>query len=420
MAIFENQITTSALNLPLFIARRYMLRQKGRFSSFIIKLAIAATGISVATMLLAVAVVTGFKYEVREKLFSFWGHIQIEPYSVTGSVLTPEPIRMDKLLEGQVSTTPHVQQMLPFAVRPAILNAHQTTEGIQLKGVDKKYNLPANVEVKGKYINYADSDYAKEIMLSATTANRMLLNVGDDLHVYFLEPGATMPRIRKLKVSGIYHTGMEEIDKSYALCDLRLLQRINNWQPDEISGYQIVIDNEQLADTLANQLFHSYVKPPLTTYTMMDIFPNIFSWLDMQDVSTGVIITIMAVVAIINLAVALLILIVEQVRMIGVLKAQGMAHSAIQKIFLYHTGVIAGAGILAGNILALGIYILQKKTGFIKLTEATYAMKYVPLRLYWWHVAVIDVATLLLCILCMWLPSLYIRRIQPARVLQFK
>jgi len=221
-------------------------------------------------------------------------------------------------------------------------------------------------------------------------------------------------------VAGLYHTGMDEVDKEFAICDIRLLQRINNWAPDNINGYQIDLDQPKLADSLSNKIFNDYLDAPLTTNTMRDIYPNIFDWLQLQDINAQIVLIIMAVVAVINLAVALLILIVEQARMTGLLAALGMKQKDMQQIFLYHAGLIASVGILAGNILGIGICLLQLKTGFLKLSEATYYMSQVPVRINWWYVLLIDASTLLVCILCMWLPSLYIRRIQPARVLQFK
>jgi lipoprotein-releasing system permease protein len=199
-----------------------------------------------------------------------------------------------------------------------------------------------------------------------------------------------------------------------------LLQRINNWKADEINGYQIDLKNELVADSVAAQIFYNYLQQPLTANTMKDIYANIFDWLQLQDLNAELVIIIMAVVAIINLAVALLILIVEQARVVGLLKAMGMNETATRKIFLYYSAIIASFGIFVGNVLGLGICWLQQHFGFLKLNEATYYMSQVPVRINGWYVLAIDVATLLVCVLCMWLPSLYIRRIQPARVLQFK
>lgn len=397
------------------------MRQKGAFSSFIIRLAIGATALSVATMIVAMAFITGFKYEIREKLFSFWGHIHITPYNVNmGTIITPDPISRDLALEQKIKGIKEVTEMAPFAVRPAIIQASHIMEGLQLKGVDQQYHLPKGVSFKGKEISYADTSYSKQLLISQTTADRLNINIGDELKLYFLEPGTTFPRIRKMQVSGIYHTGMVEIDRDYAVCDIRLLQRINNWGPDQINGYQISLTRQQLADTLASELYANYIEPPLSVSTMYDIFPNIFSWLQFQDINERIILIIMAIVAIMNLAAALLILIVEQSRLIGLLKAQGMGNEDMRQIFLYYAALIAGIGIVVGNIIALSICFLQAKFGFITLSESTYYMRYAPIKLYWWQPILVDVVTLVLCILCMWLPTLYIRRIQPAKVLQFK
>lgn len=372
-------------------------------------------------MIAATALIIGFKYEIREKLFSFWGHVMVTPYVVnTASLIAPDPISYDADLVKKIEGMPEVKSMSAWAARPGILQFNGSMEGVRLKGVNKDFRFSERIQFSGDKIDYSDTAYAKQIIVSQTTANRLEVKAGESVQLYFLEPGSTSPRIRKVKVVGIYHTGMEEIDKDYALCDLRLLQRINNWQPNQINGYQIDLKNEALADTVAAQIFYNYLQQPLTANTMKDIYGNIFDWLQLQDLNAELVIIIMAVVAIINLAVALLILIVEQARVVGLLKALGMNETETRKIFFYYSAIIAGAGIFVGNVLGLGICFLQKQTGFLKLNETTYYMSQVPVRINWGYVLLIDIATLMVCVLCMWIPSLYIRRIQPAKVLQFK
>lgn len=409
------------LNLPFFIAYRHLLRQKGTFSSFIIRLAIVATALSVAVMVIALAFISGFKYEIREKLFSFWGHVHITEFNPNASnLIASVPIRLDNALIARIKHVPHVKSVTPYAVRPAILQANKTMEGIKLKGVNASYRFPAKIDLKGEGIHFADTAYAKQIILSQATADRLKVSTGDNLYLYFLDPGSTAPRIRKVTVAGLFHTGMDEVDREFGLCDIRLLQRINNWDADAINGYQVDLDDAQYSDTTAAIIFNNYIDAPLTTSTMHDIYPNVFDWLELQNVNAQIVLAIMAIVAIINLAVALLILIVEQARMVGLLKALGMRHSSQRSIFLYYSSLIAFAGMLLGNIIGLGVCYLQQRTGFLKLSEATYYMSQVPVRINWWYVLLVDLVTIVLCVLCMWLPSLYIRRIQPARVLQFK
>lgn len=410
------------MNLPFFIARRYLLKQKGRFSSFIIRLATIATTLSVAVMIVAIAVVIGFKHEIKDRIFNFWGNVHVVPYTTSNtSIISPEPIEDMPDLVAAAKNMPEVKNITPFATRPVIINANQLTEGILVKGISHEYQFPQGIDITGGR-QFTDSNYDKTIILSKAIADKVLVNIGDDILLYFLEPGASFPRIRKVKVAGIYHTGLEDIDQKYAICDVRFLQKINGWAANEINGYQIELYDDKNAEAIADKIFNDYIpqNSTLTTYTMKDVFPGIFDWLQIQNMTAGLVLLVMAIVAIINLAAALLILIVEQARMVGVLKAQGMNNGMIQKIFLYHAGLIGGVGVFLGNIVGLGLCFIQKQTGVVTLMEDAYFMKTAPVHIVWWHVVLIDIVTLVLCILFMWLPSLYIRRINPAKVLQFK
>ena len=218
----------------------------------------------------------------------------------------------------------------------------------------------------------------------------------------------------------MYHTGMEEMDKYFAVCDIRLLQRINNWSADSINGYQVDLDNEKYADTIAAFIHYNLINAPMEAYTTSDNYAFIFDWLKLQNLNGIILLAIMAAVSIINMGAVLLILMVDRAMMIGLLKALGMPFETTRNIFLGIAALIGTVGIVLGNILGLGLCWLQQTFGLLKLPEAAYYMKYVPVKIIWWHIAVVDIVTLVLCVLCMWLPTLYIRRIQPARVLQFK
>ena len=409
------------MNLSFFIARRYLVKQKGTFSSFIIRLAIVATALSVAVMIVAMAIISGFQYTIRQKMYSLQGHIHIELYNANRSQsLTLDPIKWDPALVSTLQHMQHVKQVSAFAARPTIVQFHGQMEGVLLKGMKSDYHYSKDISFTGKPLDYSDTAYSKDILLSENTADKLNVTAGDTVHLYFLEGGAKFPRIRKVRVAGLFHTGMGEMDNYFGLGDIRLIQRVNNWQPEQISGYQMELDNEKYADTIANTIFEKYLQAPMTSYTMRDIYSGVFDWLGTQDVTGLIMLVIMSVIAIINLASSLMILIVEQSRMVGLLKALGMGLQKMQGIFLYHAGIIAGIGILLGNVLALGLCWLQLKTGFMTLSEETYYMKQVPVRINWWQVVMVDAGTLVLCLLCMWLPTLYIRRVRPAQVLQFK
>ncbi len=229
-----------------------------------------------------------------------------------------------------------------------------------------------------------------------------------------------IPRIRRVKVSGIYHSGLDDVDKMFAVCDMRLIQRINNWSADSINGYQVDLDNAKYADTVSNYIHYNLTKPPIEAYTTTENYVFLFDWLAQQSVNSTILLVIMAIVAIINMGAVLVILMVDSAKMIGLLKALGMPFEDTRNIFLGIAGLIGAIGILLGNVFAFTICWLQIHFGFLKLPEEHYFMSTVPIRIIWWQVVVVDIVTLLLCIFCMWLPALYIRRIQPAKVLQFK
>jgi lipoprotein-releasing system permease protein len=397
-----------------------MLRQKGRFSAFIIRLAMVATALSVAAMIIAMALIVGFKQQISRNIFNYWGHIHVTLYSpASASIISPDPLVLDKAIAEKIMAQPGVQSMTPYAIRPAIVNANQLMDGIQLKGVDNSYDFHS---IQSEGLDFSDTSYSKEIVLSKTTMDRLKLKDGDELLLYFLDAQSTVPRIRKATVAGSYHTGMEDIDAHYALCDIRLLQRINLWNSDQVNGYQLTLANPEEAQAVADKIFNETLprETQLVASSMYDLFPGIFDWLKLLDTNALVVIIIMSIVAIINLVAALLILIVNQARMVGLLKALGMPEGQMRQIFLYHAALIGITGVIIGNILAIGLCIIQQQTGFLTLSETAYSMQYVPVQIIWWHPVVISICTMLLCILCMWVPTLYIRRVQPAKVLQFK
>ncbi|WP_181358457.1 ABC transporter permease [Taibaiella chishuiensis] len=411
------------MNLPFFIARRIASNRKASFSRFITRLATMATTLSVAIMIVAVAVVFGFKETIKDKMFVFWGHIQVAPYNPNpASIIAPIPIPYDAALAAQIKAVPGVTRVYPFAVKPVILNANGLMEGLKLKGVDPSYSWQGNeaISFSGKPVNFSDSAYAQQIVLSQSTLEKMNLKTGDSLLAYFVDPEQEFPRVRKLQICGTYHTGMEEIDRNFALCDIQLLRRISNWEGNAINGYQVAVRDYTTAGRIADDIYRRYLEPPMSRTTMQELYPNIFNWLGLMNTNAYIILAIMAVVAVINMATALLIFIMERTNMIGTLKALGMASGAMQKIFVYHALQVALQGILLGTLLGVGICLLQQYTHFISLDESSYYMSYAPVKLVSWHVLLIDLAALIFFALVMLLPSLMVRGINIVKALRFK
>jgi len=411
------------VNLPLFLAQRFLARGQGAFSGFIIRLAAGATAVSVAVMIVAVAVVTGFQTSIQRQLFSFWGHVQISRPSADGSsLMAPDPTTVDPQLPARVRAAfPDVRQVEPYVLRPAIVRAGQGLEGLQLKGVGPTFRFGADLRFEGARIGHrSDTGYAQDILLSRTTAARLRLSVGDAVRVYFLEPGNPAPRIRKLRLAGTFHTGMDEVDRSFGLCDIRLLQRIAGWSREQVTGYQVDLADPDKSVAAADAIYRKALSAPLTTKALPEIYTGVFDWLRLQSMNVRVLLIIMALVAVINLCTALLILMMDRARAVGLLKALGQTSSSLHAVFVNLSLFVAGVGIVAGNVLGLGLCALQSATGLVKLPEETYYMRYAPVRVVPWHILAIDAATLLVCFVCLWLPALYLRRIRPVRVLTFR
>lgn len=382
-------------------------------------MAIAATTLSVAVMIVSLGFIGGFKHAIREKLFTFWGGVLVIPFDANSTDISVGiPFRMDPTQVAAINTEPGVKNTYPFVLRPGIIRSGHEMEGVRLKGVIRSQEFPPGMGFQGRAIVFPDTGYSKEVILSRKTADRLRVKAGEEVTLYFITDGS--PRIRRLHVAGTYHTGMEEVDRQFALCDMRMLQHLGSWQPDEISGYQIDLTDNSLADSLAWAIYQRHVAPPLRTQSIPSIYQGIFSWLATQDTNGRILLIIVGIVAMINLASTMLILMVDRAVMIGLLKALGMEPQSLWLLFLSLSGLIGGIGILFGNLLGLGLCAIQSRWGLISLSEETYNMSQVPVQLPVLPIVLLDVATLVLCLLCTLLPLLYIRRIQPARVLQFE
>jgi lipoprotein-releasing system permease protein len=409
------------LNVSAFIAKRIAFNRQRSFSRFIIRLAIAATIISVAAMLLTLAFTNGFQYAVSQKVFSLWGHIRVQQYSTNrGSIAEELPISQNDTVLRMLHSNPEILTTQAFATKNAIVRSQEGIEGVLLKGVEKTYDF-GNMDgflKTGHWLQFTDSGYSNQINLSAYTANQLKLKVGDKLLVYFIQPGGP-PRIRSLNVAGIFKIGIEDYDKLIAICDLKLIQRLNNWQPDQIGGYEIFTKDYRKADTL-NSIIFNQLPAGWGSQTIQEIYPNIFDWLNLQNITIIIVLIIMIVVATLNLVTCLIILVLERTRMIGILKAIGSPNASIQRIFLYQGAIITLFGMVFGNALGLLICWLQQRYGFITLPEDAYFISKAVVKLEWWHLVLVNLGTFLICFLVLMIPTLVIRRIQPARAIQFR
>lgn len=410
------------MDFTSFIAKRIAFNRQRTFSRFIIRLAAAATALSVAAMIITLAFVNGFQTAISNKVFGFWGHLHVQEYEPDKSIVSEEtPVPYNDTVLQVMSAVPGIKHVQPFATKSVVVEKNKEIEGVLFKGVDEKYdfkNLGSFIQ-SGRPLSFNDSLYSHDIMLSQPVANSLKIKAGDSVNVYFISQAEGRASVRKLNVCAIYKTGIEEYDKLFAIGDIRLLRRMYNWNNNEIGGYEVFLNDQRNMDTL-NSLLYQLLPSRWISRTIKEIYPNIFDWLQIQNVNRNVIFIVMSIVAIINLITCLIILILERTRMVGVLKAVGSTNWGIQKIFLYHASVIAGTGISIGLIVGLGLCLLQQYTGFIKLDESAYYVSVAPVDIIWWQVAAVCIATLAVCILALLVPTFIVRNISPVKAIQFR
>ncbi|WP_285057026.1 ABC transporter permease [Pedobacter ginsengisoli] len=406
------------MNTEYFIAGRIALKSERTFSKLIVRIAIAGVMLSLAVMMLSVAIIKGFKTEIQEKVRGYIGDVRIFKFDLNNSFelspFVPAPETINNLKKN-----PEVEYFQPYATKPAIISANNEVEGINFKGIDKTFNWDYIRKhlVSGTVIDFSDSTKAtRQIMISQFTASRMNLKIGDNFIMYFVQDP---PRKRPFKIVGIYNIGVEEIDKNFVIGDLNLIRRLNNWKADEIGGIEIRIkDFSRLKQTSAD--IYKGLEIKLKSESVQEYFPAIFTWLSLLDVNTTVLLVLMMVVGVINMITALLIMILERTNMIGLLKSMGMTDVSIMKIFLYNAIYLVGIGLLLGNILGLGLGFIQQYTHVFKLDQSSYYLSYVPIEIHFLDVLLLNIATVVICFLVLIIPSMLVSKISPLKAIRFK
>lgn len=405
------------MNFPFYLAQRLTFKSQRTFSKLIVRMAILGITLGIAVMILALAVVKGFKSEIREKVRGFSGDIQILKNDLNTS-FENSPFSLDPAKLNDLEKDSNIVFVQAFATKPGIIKVNDEVEGVVLKGVDANYNWEAlkPVLIAGNPINFKDTLASqKQIIVSQHTAQKLSLKVGDDFLMYFVQEPL---RKRKFEIVGIYNLGVEEVDRTYVIGDINLIRRLNNWSVDEVGGYEIRVTDFNQLDELTAQV-HDGLDIGLKAYSIKELYPIIFQWLSLLDVNTQVIFILMLAVALINMISALLIMILERTQFIGLLKALGSSNWTIRKIFLYQAGYLIGFGLLLGNLLGVGLAMLQQYTHFIKLDQDSYYMNFVPIELHLSDILLLNLGTLTICILVMIIPSMLVSKITPLKALRF-
>jgi len=411
------------LGLSYHIAKRIAFNKQQSFSRFIIRLSVVATAVSIIAMIITLAFVNGFQEKVADKIFGFWGHIRVQKYETGKSLISEElPLTKNKAIEEMIAATPGVVSYQSFATKSAVLESNTEIEGVLIKGNEKNENHSALKKflVKGRWMDFTGSMYSKETIVSDAVAKQLQIKINDTIKVHFVSTNADAQKTyRKLVVVGFYHTGIDEYDKLFMIADINLIRRINNWESNQIGGYEVFVDQYQQLDTISSGLSNALPSEWMSK-SIKEIYPNIFDWLDIQDVNRNVVFIVMGIVALINLITCLLILMLERTNMIGLLKSMGATNWTIQKIFILYASFITLAGVGFGLIIGVGICLFQQATGFITLDEASYYITVAPIKIIWWQVAAVCAGTSVVCFISLFLPTLLIPKVSPVKAIEFK
>jgi lipoprotein-releasing system permease protein len=413
------------LNTELFIVRRLIgNRKEGRsFSRSIVGIAMFGIALSLAVMIVAVAIITGFKKEISNKVTGFGAHIQILNMDSNLSYETaPVPYGLESV--DQIREMEGIRNVQPFAIKAGIIKTGEEIHGAVLKGIDGSYDWSFIEEhlIEGEIFTLNDSTRSNMVVLSASVARLLKLGVGDRFTMYFIQDP---PRARTFTISGIYNTSLEQFDKLYIFSDIRQVQRLNNWDMGEVSGYEVLIekmeDLSELSAKVREKVGFDFLEDGsrLRVETIREKNTQIFDWLKLQDMNVVVLVILMVVVAGFNMISGLLILILERTNMIGILKALGTTNLSIRKIFMYQSAYLTLVGLLWGNLFGLGICLAQKHFNLIPLDPGSYYLDTVPINLNLGHLLLLNLGTMAITFLFLLIPSMIIARISPDKSIRF-
>ena len=407
------------MNVEYFIVKRLIGAKEGnnRLSRPIIRIAILAIALSVAVMLISIGVVKGFKKDIADKVIGFGSHIQITAFSDNNSYET-SAISKNQDFYPSIETESGIKHIEVFATKAGIIKTKEEIHGVILKGVDTDFDWTFFQEnlIAGEVLSLNDSSTTNSVMISENIANSLRLKVADNLIMYFVQEP---PRARKFEISGIYNTELEEFDELYVLGDIKQIQKLNAWGKDSVGGFALTIND---FEELEKQTQMVYEKTPynLNAQSTKELNPQIFDWLKLQDINVNVVIILMLIVAVINIITALLILILERTKLIGILKAIGQTNWSIRKVFLYNAIYLIIKGLFWGNLLGITLSLFQKQFHIISLNPATYYMKSVPIHLLLSDILILNLGVIITCFIILILPTYLITKITPIKAIRFE
>ena len=406
------------MNAATFISKRIFSLSKENLSSTVMRIAVASVALGIAIMLISIAVIVGFKNQIKDKVIGFVAPIHIQALNQNESI-EETPFLFDSVLSARLDK-PFITEMHKTADKAGIIKTDEEIQAVVLKGVDQDYNWSyiSSYLVSGEVPQYVENERSNDVVISNIIAHKMKLNVGDAVRIWFVDP-EMKARGRKFTVVGIYETGLQECDERYLYCDLNQIRRLNGWDNGEIGHLEIWVDNQELIEDYNNQIYYS-IPTNLVSYTAMESYPNIFDWLELQDMNVVIIIALMLLVAGITIISMLLIIILERTSTIGLLKAMGASNGLIRRIFLKRSLRILLIGMIIGNIIGIGLCLVQLHFNIISLSPESYYLSAVPIELNIWYILALNVGTLILWILMLLLPTMLINNVRPSKSIRFE
>jgi len=413
------------MNFPYFVAQKLIKgrREGTSFSRPINVIAIIGIAMGLAVMILAVAILTGFKQQIRDKVVGFGSHIQIMNFDSNISFETT-PISDTEVFIPKIKKIPGVRHVEVFATKAGIIKTDKDIQGVVLKGISSDFDwsyFSSNM-VDGSVFIVTDSGRTDKVIISKKISDMLSLKTGDSFAMHFVQDP---PRMRKFTIIGIYETSLEEFDKMFVFCDIGHIKRLNGWNDDQVSGFEVFIDDfdrlDEMTSAIQDVIGYKIIEDE-TKFKVTNIrtkYPQIFDWLNFQDINVIIIILLMLVVAGFNMISGLLILILEKTNMIGILKALGSDDATIRRVFLYQAAYLIGKGLLWGNLIGIGLAVLQLKTGIITLDPSSYYIKTVPVNLDLIHVILLNAGTMAAIVIMLLVPSQLISRITPVKAIKY-
>ncbi|MBR4155673.1 MAG: ABC transporter permease [Bacteroidales bacterium] len=401
-----------------FISSRIFSLSKENLSSIVMKIAIVSIALGISIMLISIAVVVGFKNQIKNKVVGFVSPIQIQVLNQNESI-EETPFIYDSLLKSRLEL-PFVKSIYPTANKAGLIKTENDIHGVILKGVDKDYDWRyiENNLISGKVPQYTENERSNNVVISKVIAEKMLLDEGDEVRLWFV--GEDMKtRGRKFVVEGIYETGLTECDERFIYCDLSQIRRLNGWDDNLVGHLEIQLVDDADVDE-ANSVIYYKIPTNLVSYTARELYPQIFDWLDLQDMNVVIIIVLMLFVAGITIISMLLIIVLERTSTIGILKSMGANNAFVRNIFMQRSCRILLIGMMAGNIFGIGLCLIQKYTDIIKLSAESYYLSSVPIELNLSNIILLNVGTFVLWVLMMLIPTMVINNINPSKSIRFE